>query len=103
MLTVGKWYLNHIRKPEASHEGELVREGMLLTANDSGYNQAYHAFQMAYDILERGMNPGRMRTITPPRGPLMVNRQRAAMLGIDLRDKMDMIDEIVETAIALEK
>lgn len=103
MLTVGKWYLNHIRKPGASHEGQFVREGMLLTANDSGYNQAYYAFEMAYDILEQGVNPSRMRTKTPPRGPLMVNRQRAAMLGIDLHDKMDVIDEIVETAIALEK
>lgn len=103
MLTVGRWYLNHIRKPEAAHEGQFVREGMLLTANDSGYNQAYHAFEMAYDILEQGLNPSRMRVKTPPRGPLMVNRQRAAMLGIDLSDKMNMIDKIVETAIALEK
>lgn len=103
MLTVGKWYLTHIRKPEATPEGQFVREGMLLSANDSGYNQAYHAFEMAYDILERGLNPSRMRTKTPPRGPLMVNRQRTAMLGIDLHDKMDMIDELVETAIAIEK
>ena len=33
----------------------------------------------------------------------MVNRQRAKMLGISLDDKMDSIDEIVETALALER
>jgi ABC-type uncharacterized transport system substrate-binding protein len=102
MLTVGKWYLEHISRPEAAHEGQFVREGMLLTANDSGYNQAYKAFEMAYDILEQGLNPGRMRTITPQRGPLMVNRRRAMMLGITLDDKLPLIEEIVDNALALE-
>ncbi len=102
MLTVGRWYLTYIRKPEASHEDQFVREGMLLTANDSGYNQAYTAFEMAYDILEQGLNPGLMRTKTPPRGPLMVNRRRAEMLGINLEDNLDVIDEVVEEALALQ-
>jgi ABC-type uncharacterized transport system substrate-binding protein len=103
MLDVGRWYLTHINKPEASHEDQFVQEGMLLTANDSGYNQGYIAFEMAYDILEQGLNPGRMRTITPPKGPFMVNRQRAHMLGISLEGKLDSIEEIVETALALER
>ena len=102
MLTVGRWYLENIKKPEASHEDQFVREGMLLTANDSGFNQSYKAFEMAYDILEQGLNPSRMRTVTPSRGPLMVNRRRAEALGIDLSDQMDVIDEIVEEAIALQ-
>jgi ABC-type uncharacterized transport system substrate-binding protein len=103
MLEVGKWYLEHINKPEASHQDQFVREGMLLTANDSGYNQGYMAFEMAYDILEQGLNPGRMRTKTPPKGPFMVNRQRAHMLGISLEGKEDLIEEIVDTALALQK
>ncbi len=103
MLTVGEWYLEHIRKPEASHEDQFVYEGMLLTANDSGFNQAYRAFEMAYDILEQGLNPGLMRTVTPTRGPLMVNRIRAEMLGIDLDVHSEFIDEIVDEAAALEK
>ena len=103
MLTVGKWYLENVKKPEASHEDQFVREGMLLTANDSGYNQSYRAFEMAYDILEQGLNPSRMRTITPARGPLMVNRKRANMLGISLQDKMEIIEEIVEKAAALDR
>ena len=101
MLTVGSWYLNNIRKPEASHEDQFVREGMLATANDSGFNQSYVAFQMAYDILEQGLNPAHMRTKTPARGPFMVNRKRAEMLGITLADKRDIIDEIVDEALAL--
>ena len=103
MLTVGKWYIENIKKPEASHEDQFVREGMLLTANDSGYNQSFLAFEMAYDILEQGLNPSRMRTKTPPRGPLMVNKIRADMLGISLDDKMEIIEEIVTTSAALEK
>jgi len=101
MLTVGRWYLNNIRKPEVSHEDQFVREGMLATANDSGYNQSYEAFQMVYDILDQGLNPAHMRTKTPARGPFMVNRKRAEMLGIALLDKQDIIDEIVDEALAL--
>jgi len=103
MLDVGKWYLENVKKPEASLEPQFVREGMLLTASDSGYNQSYKAFEMAFDILEQGLNPSRMRTIVPPKGPLMVNRIRAKTLRISLEDKMDTIDEIVEEAIALER
>ncbi len=103
MLTVGKWYLENIRKPEASHEDQFVYEGMLLTANDSGFNQGYRAFEMAYDVLEQGLNPGLIRTVTPSRGPLMVNRKRAAMLGINLEDYVDLIDDIVDDAVALNK
>ena len=103
MLTVGRWYLENIRKPEASHEDQFVREGMLLTANDSGFNQSYRAFEMAYDILEQGLNPGRIRTATPSRGPFMVNRPRAKMLGISLDNPLHSIDEIVESALALER
>lgn len=101
MLTVGSWYLNNIRKPEASHEDQFVREGMLATANDSGFNQSYEAFQMAYDILEQGLNPAHMRTKTPARGPFMVNRRRAEMLGIALQDKHEFIDEFIDEAVAL--
>jgi hypothetical protein len=50
MLDVGRWYLQTIRKPEASHEDQFVLEGMLLTANDSGYNQGFLAFEMAHGI-----------------------------------------------------
>jgi len=102
MLEVGRWYLENIHKPEAANEDQFVHEGMLLTANDSGYNQSYMAFEMAYDILEQGLNPGLIRTKTPAPGPLMVNRRRAEMLGIDLEPHQELIDEIIDEAIALQ-
>lgn len=103
MLEVGRWYLQNISKPEVAPEAQFVREGMLASASDSGYNQSYRAFEMAYDILEQGLNPSRMRTVTPQQGPLIVNRIRAENLGISLGDKMDFIDEVVEEAAALQR
>ena len=103
MLTVGRWYLENIKKPEASHEDQFVREGMLLTANDSGYNQSFLAFEMAYDILEQGLSPASMRTRTPSRGPYMVNKIRAQMLGISLQGKMHIIEQLIDSAAALQR
>ena len=102
MLTVGRWYLENINLPEASHEGQFVREGMLATANDSGFNQSYRAFEMAHDILANGMDPGQIRSEPPKRRPFMVNRIRAEMLSISLDDKLDLIDEMVEETVAPE-
>jgi ABC-type uncharacterized transport system substrate-binding protein len=101
VLTVGRWYLENIKKPEASHEDQFVREGMLLTANDSGYNQSFLAFEMAYDVLEQGLSPANIRTRTPARGPYMVNKIRAQMLGISLQDKMHLIEQLIDSALAL--
>lgn len=100
MMVVGRWYLTNIRKPEVSHEDQFVKEGMLLTANDSGYNQGYRAIEMAYDILNQGYNPAHMRTVAPPRGPVLVNAERAAMLGLDI-SQADFIDEVIADALAL--
>ena len=76
---------------------------MLATASDSGYNQSFKAFEMAYDILEQGLNPSRMRTVVPPKGPLMVNRNRANDLGISLEENAFLIDEIIEDSVALKR
>lgn len=103
MLVVGKWYLENIVKPEATDQDQFVREGMLLTANDYGYNQSYLAFEMAYDILEQGLNPGRMRPKTPAEGPLMINTKRAAVLGVHLDEETRKVVQLVGTADALEK
>jgi len=103
MLDVGRWYLQNIRIPEASHEDQFVYEGMLLTANDSGYNQGYMAFQMADLILQKRGTPARMAVRTPDRGPYLVNRQRADQLGISLAESLYMIDEVVTRSAALER
>ena len=103
MLEVGRWYLENIRIPEASHEDQFVKEGMLLTANDSGFNQGRLALEMAHLILDQGLNPARMAVRTPDRGPYLVNRRRADQLGINLKDSMYLIDEIIETSAALRR
>ena len=76
-------------------------EGMLLTANDSGFNQGYLAVEMASGILEKGLNPARMAVRTPERGPYLVNRNRARQLGINLDEAMYLIDELVDVSLAL--
>lgn len=102
-LTAGRWYLENIKIPEASHEDQFVLEGMLLTANDSGFNQGHLAFEMAHDILSRGLAPARMAVRTPDRGPYMVNRLRAQSLGIDLDDVLYLIDDLIDRSLALER
>ena len=66
MLTVGRWYLENINLPEASHEDQFVREAMLATANDSGFNQSYRALEIVNDILKNGMDPAQIRSEPPP-------------------------------------
>ena len=101
MLDVGRWYLENIRIPEASHEDQFVHEGMLLTANDSGFNQGFMAFEMANLILEKRSTPARMAVRTPDRGPYLVNRIRADQLKISLTESLFMIDEVVTQSVAL--
>jgi ABC-type uncharacterized transport system substrate-binding protein len=103
MLEVGRWYLTNIKIPEASHEDQFVLEGMLLTANDSGFNQGHLAFEMAFNILDRGLHPARMAVRTPERGPYLVNRNRAKALGIKLDSAMYLIDEVIDTSLALRR
>ena len=103
MLTVGKWYLENIRKPEATDQDQFVLEGMLLTANDYGYNQSYLAFGIAYEILEQGLNPGHIRPRTPARGPLMINTLRADMLEITINSELRKEVQLIHSAAALAK
>jgi ABC-type uncharacterized transport system substrate-binding protein len=92
---VAAWYVSSITIPEATR-GHYVREGLLCAADDSGYKQAYEAVGIAHDILEKGAVPATYPARTPSRGALMVNRARAASLGIVLTPQMgieDLIDE----------
>jgi len=97
---VTAWYMNNIKVPEAAVQGQFVKQGMLCSADDSGYNQGFEAGVIANDILANGADPSTYSPRTPGRGPLMVNRQRAEILGIKLTDKMG-IEEYIEEASAL--
>ena len=95
-----RWYLTHIRIPEAAGFKYRVEHGWLCAADDSGYNQGFEGVVIAHDILAKGADPASYPPRTPKRGPLMVNKQRAKMLGIRLTKDIG-IEEYIETASAL--
>ncbi len=95
---VAEWYITHIKIPEAAEQGQFVKQGMLCGANDSGYNQGFEAVVIAHDILANGANPATYPPRAPKRGALMVNTQRAKMLGIALTKDMG-IEEYIETSV----
>lgn len=101
-LQAGAWYLKNIKKPDCGHEKQFVQEGLLLVVDDSGFKQGYEAVRMAHLILHEKKNPAHIPVIAPKRGAIIVNRQRAEMLGIDLSGK-GFIEEYVDKALALEK
>ena len=98
---VSSWYLRHSRIPETAEQGQFVRQGMLCGADDSGYNQGYAAVGVARDILLKGANPATYPVRAPRRGALMLNRERAKMLGIELGSGLG-IEEFVDRAEALQ-
>ncbi|MBF0484804.1 MAG: hypothetical protein HQL25_08890, partial [Candidatus Omnitrophica bacterium] len=102
MMEAGAWYIKNIKKPEAVPEKHMVREGMLLTADDSGYKQGYEAVRMADMILHGKKNPADIAVVAPSRGAIIVNKKRAQILGLDLTDKT-FIEEYVENSLALDK
>jgi ABC-type uncharacterized transport system substrate-binding protein len=98
---VVRWHLANVKVPEMS-KGQYVLQGFLCCADDAGFNQGYEAVLIADDLLTKGMRPETYPPRTPPRGELMVNRQRAQMLGIRLTDDMG-IEKYIEKASALEQ
>lgn len=99
---IAVWYLHNINKPECTHTKPFVVEGMLCAADDSGFKQGYAAVKLMYEVLNKGRSPGSIPFRAPERGPLVVNRQRAQMLGIKLTEKMG-IEEYIDKCLALEK
>ncbi len=73
---------------------------IFLGADDSAYNQGFDAVVIAHDILANGANPA---TYPPRRAPpLMVNKQRAEMVGIKIQNDLE-IDKYREKASALKE
>jgi len=101
-LEIGAWYLRNVKIPECAQEKQFAIEGMLCICDDSGYNQGYEALKLAHRILNKGENPSDIRVKAPPRGPFILNRERAKMLNIATNAEMG-IEEYIEKALALEK
>ncbi|MBT3235331.1 MAG: hypothetical protein HN353_05215 [Bdellovibrionales bacterium] len=101
MYTAGKWYLKNIHLPECSDEKQFVQEGMLLTVDDSGFNQGYAAGDMLLNILSGAKIPAKMPAIAPPPGPLIVNRQRLKQLKIKIPTGFSA-DQHIDKSLALQ-
>ena len=78
------WYRKHITIPEVAGFGQFVKQGMLCSADDSGFNQAYEAVKIAHDILTNRKNAGEYPPLTPKTGILMVNKERLQQLGLSV-------------------
>ncbi len=101
-LEIAAWYLRNILKPGCSQERQFAVEGILATADDSGFRQGYEATYMAHAILALNMSAAEIPVRAPRRGALIVNRARARMLGIEVDASMG-VEEYIDTALALER
>ncbi len=103
-LDAGAWYLKNISKPDVGHEKQFVEEGVLLVVDDSGFKQGYEAVKVAHQILEKVRKVSEIPPYAPGRGAVIVNRQRAKMLGLEKRiEGTPLVEEYIENALALEK
>ena len=91
------WYTSHVKIPEAAGFRHRVAQGMLCAADDSGYNQGFEAVVIAHDIMSKGADPATYPPRAPKRGALIVNKERARMLGITLTEKMGIEEYVAET------
>lgn len=95
-----EWYLTHVKIPEASHAKSYVEQGLLCAADFNRYDQGFEAVTIANDVLTKGMSPATYPPIKVKRGPQVVNKERAQMLGLMLTPAMG-IEEYVDNASVL--
>ena len=100
-LEAGRWYLENIRKPDCAQEKQFAQEGILLVVDDSGFKQGFDAMKIALDILLKGQDPALISVTAPTRGPVIINRRRAEMLGLDISG-IDFIEQYIDEAMALQ-
>lgn len=99
-MELGAWYLRNVNKPDCGQERQFAVEGLLLTVDDSGYKQAFEAMKDAQEILVNGADPATIPARAPERGPIIVNLERARMLGVDVRGTT-FVEEFIDSALAL--
>jgi ABC-type uncharacterized transport system substrate-binding protein len=104
-LEVAAWYLRNIHKPETTPAKFLLEEGFFSTVEDSAFKQGYEALMLAHRILTEGVDPGVTPPTFPTKGPFIINRGRARMLGLEeaVSKNEKIIDEFIDTMVALEK
>ncbi len=99
---VVRWYLANIRIPEAAPTRSYIENGLLCSADYGRRDQGREAVIIAHDILSQGTQPAIYPVRNTKRSTLVVNRERAEMLGITLTPEMG-IEEIIENSTALQQ
>ena len=58
--------------------------------------------KIAHSILSKGLDPKNISSYAPGRGPFVINRWRARMLGLEtqINQHADIIDEFIEDSAA---
>jgi ABC-type uncharacterized transport system substrate-binding protein len=97
-----RWYITHITIPEVMTARQFVEQGILCAVDDSGYKQGFEAVVIAHDILANAAKPETYPPRAPKRGAMIVNKQRARMLGISLTTEMG-IEEFIDEASVLKE
>lgn len=102
-LTAAAWYLNNINKPEVTPTSFYVKEGFFSTVDDSAFNQGYEAVKIAHQIITQQAEPADIASYAPQRGPFIVNRWRAKVLGVEqvLNSHLPIIDKWVDDSAAM--
>ena len=96
---VVRWYLPHIRKPEAARIGHFVRQGMLCSASEPSSRQGFDAVVIAHDILANHRSPASYPPVIRKGGASVVNVRRAATLGITLTPQMGIAEYVQDSVV----
>ena len=100
-MQAGSWYLQHVKKPDFSSEKQFVQEGVLLVAEDSGVKQGSEMVRFMARVLRRGEKPADIAPVHPTSGPIIINNERAQMLGINANSPVVQAHE--QKSLALEQ
>lgn len=101
VMTVGRWYLANIEIPECSDERQFIQEGMLLTVDDSGFNQGYEAANLGAQFLSGAKQPATTTPIAPKAGPRLINLQRLNQLKLTMGPTFK-VDEVIEHSLVFD-
>lgn len=81
------WIAKNARMPTTGNWDFQVKDGLLVSAADTGEQQGLYAARLAVEIL-RGRKAGELHLITPPDGVPVINMKTAGRLGIRVPQKM---------------
>jgi putative ABC transport system substrate-binding protein len=96
MKQVIEWIAANSALPDTACWKVQVRDGILVSATDSGVQQGRFSATLALKILQ-GATPGELQISTPPNGVLALNLARAKKLGI--APPQDLMTMLIENGV----